>query len=210
MGSINLLDENLRLWNQFRSGNADAFGELIRIHYQDLFNYGTRFTKDEELVKDCIQDLFLALWKNRLTISETSFVKYYLLKSLRRGLNKAFDKRKHAGAWNELYFEALFNEARLPQNTQSAENKIVMEEELSELSQKMRKVLANLSKRQQEVIYLRYYLDADIEEIAEIMSLNRQSVYNLLHDALKRLKKLSVKKAFSLSHFFGSFIFFLP
>ncbi len=51
MRSINLLDENLRLWNEFRSGDADAFGELIRIHYQDLFNYGTRFTRDEELVK---------------------------------------------------------------------------------------------------------------------------------------------------------------
>ena len=57
----------------------------------------------------------------------------------------------------------------------------------------MRQALAGLSKRQQEVIYLRYYVDADIEEIAEIMSVNRQSVYNLLHDSLKKLKKLSDK-----------------
>ena len=79
MASVNLLDENLQLWNEFRNGNADAFGELMRIHYQDLFNYATRFTKDDQLIKECIQDLFLALWTNRLTISETSFVKYYLL-----------------------------------------------------------------------------------------------------------------------------------
>jgi RNA polymerase sigma factor (sigma-70 family) len=210
MRSINLLDENLRLWNAFRGGNADAFGELIRVHYQDLFNYGTRFTKDGELVKDCIQDLFLALWRNRLTISETSFVKYYLLKSLRRNLNKAFIKHRHAGVWNELYFESLFGGARLPEEIPSAENKLILEEQLSDLAKKMRNILTNLSKRQQEVIYLRFYMDADIEEIAEIMSLTRQSVYNLLHDALKRLKKLSVKKTFSLSHFFGSFAFFLP
>jgi RNA polymerase sigma factor (sigma-70 family) len=64
----------------------------------------------------------------------------------------------------------------------------------------MRKVLANLSRRQQEVIYLRFYMDADTDEIAEIMSLNRQSVYNLLHDALRRLRKVSPKKTFWFPH----------
>jgi len=187
MGPVNLLDEDLFLWNNFRNGNSDAFGELIRVHYQDLFNYGTRFTKEDELVKDCIQDLFLELWTNRLTISETSFVKYYLLKSLRRKLTRKIGRSRHTGSWDELHFESLFN------GSPSVETSIIREEWLAELSRKMRKVLTSLSKRQQEVIYLRFYVDADIEEIAEIMALNRQSVYNLLHDALKRLKKLSGK-----------------
>lgn len=199
MGSINLLDENLLLWNEFRNGNADAFGELIRLHYQDLYNYGTRFTRDGELVKDCIQDLFLALWRNRETISETSFVKFYLLKSLRRGLGKAIDRSRRTDTWDELHFESLFS------GTPAVENRIIAEEHLRELSRKMTKVLSGLSRRQQEVIYLRYYLDADPEEIAEIMSLSRQSVYNLLHDALKKLKKLSSKRSFWFSHFLWSF-----
>jgi RNA polymerase sigma factor (sigma-70 family) len=66
----------------------------------------------------------------------------------------------------------------------------------------MRQALAGLAKRQQEVIYLRFYVDADIDEIAEIMGLNRQSVYNLLHEGLKKLKKSSGKPS--------SFFFFLP
>jgi RNA polymerase sigma factor (sigma-70 family) len=198
MGSVNLLDENLILWNEFRSGNADAFGELIRIHYQDLFHYGTRFTRDEELVKDSIQDLFLELWTNRLTISSTSFVKYYLLKSLRRLLGRKIGRSRQTTTWDELHFESLFNGAP------SVETSIIREEWLADLARKMRKALAGLTRRQQEVIYLRFYLDADIEEIAEIMSLNRQSVYNLLHDALKKLKKLSGKP--SRFFFFLSFM----
>jgi RNA polymerase sigma factor (sigma-70 family) len=196
MGSANLLDEDLLLWNQFRNGNADAFGDLIRVHYQDLYHYGTRFTKDRELVKDCLQDLFLELWTNRLTISETSFVKYYLLKSLRRKLERKIGRSRHTASWDELHFETLFN------GSPSIETNIIREEHLTELSRKMRKALASLSRRQQEVIYLRFYVDADIEEIAEIMSLNRQSVYNLLHDALKKLKKLSGKPS--------RFFIFLP
>ena len=44
-------------------------------------------------------------------------------------------------------------------------------------------------------------MDADIEEIAEIMSLNRQSVYNLFHDALKKLKKLTSERKLSMTDF---------
>src|SRR5882757_4960082 len=145
MGSVNLLDEDLFCWNEFRNGNSDAFGALIRVHYQDLFHYGTRFTKDKELVKDCLQDLFLELWTNRLTISETSFVKYYLLKSLRRKLGRKIGRSRHTGSWDELHFESLFN------GSPSVDDSIIREEYLTELSRKMRKVLASLSKRQQEV-----------------------------------------------------------
>lgn len=205
MRPINLLDENLVLWNNFRAGDADAFGELMRLHYNDLYNYGSRFTREAELVKDCIQDLFLVLWKNRTTINETSFVKYYLLKSLRRKLNKEITKRKNSlvTVYSEFEFGGLFIHG------QSVEQKIILEENLSALAIKMRRMLANLSRRQQEVIYLRFYMDADIEEIADIISLNRQSVYNLLHDALKRLKKLSAQKDFSFSGFLNLWVFSL-
>ena len=191
MASVNLLDENLLLWNEFRNGNADAFGELMRTHYQDLFNYGTRFTRDTDLVKDCIQDLFLTLWTHRLTINETSFVKYYLLKSLRHNLTHAISQLRRR---SELSFEDLFHSA--PPIVES----LIREEHLVDLARKMRKVLAGLTKRQQEVIYLRFYMDADTDEIADIMSLSHQSVYNLLHDALRRLRKVSPKKAFWFPH----------
>jgi RNA polymerase sigma factor (sigma-70 family) len=187
MSVVNLLGEDLLLWNEYRSGNANAFGVLIRVHYPDLFHYGTRFTRDAELVKDSLQDLFLELWINRETISETSFVKYYLLKALRRKLTRRIGRSRYTGSWEELHFESLFS------GTPSVETGIIREEGLAELARKMRHALTGLSKRQQEVIYLRYYVDADIDEIAEIMSVNRQSVYNHLHDALKKLKKSSGK-----------------
>jgi RNA polymerase sigma factor (sigma-70 family) len=196
MGSVNLLDENLLLWNEFRKGNADAFGELMRTHYPDLFNYDTRFTKDEELVKDCIQDLFLSLWTNRGSVSETSFVKYYLLKSLRHSLVRAINRSRHYNHPGEGQFEHIFN------GVAPIENQFIREEHLADLAKKMRKVLSGLTRRQQEVIYLRFYMDADIEEIAEIMSLNRQSVYNLLHDAFSKLRKVAPGKNFWLPIFF--------
>jgi RNA polymerase sigma factor (sigma-70 family) len=198
MAFVNLLDENLLVWNKFRNGNADAFGELMHTHYQDLFNYGTRFTKDTQLVTDCIQDIFLALWVDRLTISETSFVKYYLLKSLRHSLTTAISRSRRQ---IEPQFEYLFNCAPPVGNAFTRKNSgLILPEAVADLARKMRKALAGLSRRQQEIIYLRFYMDADIEEIAEIMSLGRHSVGNLFQDALLRLRKPSPKKASWFPH----------
>lgn len=188
MSHINLLDENLSLWNKFRDGDPDAFGALMKIHYRDLFHYGEKIVRDHELVKDAIQDTFLKLWENRSTISETSFVKYYLLKSLRRKIIKSVERKRYLNISEDSFFENIFDQKL------SFKNEYIIKEDLAELAQRIRLVLANLPLRQQEVIYFRFYVAADIEEIAEIMDMNTQSVYNLLHRAIKKLKKITAAK----------------
>src|SRR5690606_8020345 len=138
----------------------------------------SRFTTDADLLKDCIQEICLDLWKNRGTIGETGYVKFYLLKSLRRRLIRELQKHRPAPLSEETIFYAGYDQ-ELPR-----ESLMIRDEELENLALRMRKLLNQLSRRQQEVIYLRFYMEADIEEIAAIMSVNRQSVYNHLHDAL--------------------------
>lgn len=181
------------LWTLFRTGNQTAFEKIIKSHYQILFNYGTRFCKDDELIKDALQDLFFSLWQNRVGINDTLSVKNYLLKALRRKLLREIHKNKHITHLTELHFDAGFNMV-LP-----VDHNVILQEKLTELSFRVREVLEQLSPRQQEVIYLRFYMDADLEEIAEIMEINSQSIYNLLHEALKRFKGLSRPDYFSIS-----------
>ena len=51
-----LTDENT--WDLYLTGDAAALETLMKRHYQTLYNYGSRFTKDHELIKDHIQELF--------------------------------------------------------------------------------------------------------------------------------------------------------
>lgn len=180
------------LWVLFKAGNQPAFEKIIKSHYQLLFNYGTRFSRDEEVIKDTLQELFSTLWENRTGLGETLSVKNYLLKSLRRNLFRARNRVKQTARLNDLHFNAAFNMV-LP-----VESNVILQERLTELSFKVREVLDKLSSRQQEIIYLRFYMDANINEIAEIMDLNPQSVYNLLHESLKRFKSLSSLDYFSI------------
>src|SRR5690606_25375345 len=53
-------------------------------YFDPLFVYGNQFTKNEDLVKDAIQDLFIALRKSRRRLGRTDSIKFYLYKSLKR------------------------------------------------------------------------------------------------------------------------------
>ena len=69
--------------------------------------------------------------------------------------------------------------------------RIIIEKQVSEeKADKLRKTLSMLSRRQKEIIYLKYYQHLDHGQIADLMSLNRQSVYNLLHEAINKLRSL--------------------
>jgi len=188
------------LWTKFREGNNTAFSSIIKQHYNDMYSYGLCFTKDIFLLKDSIQDICLTLWKNRETIGDTTQIKFYLLKSLRRKLAENLGASKRYTLKQAADFENLFDFQL------NKEDAIVEEEDRMQLSEKLRATIKKLSKRQQEIIYLRFYLDAGFDEIADTMHLNHQSVYNLLHNAINRLKDISQQKKISSNSSAGELI----
>jgi RNA polymerase sigma factor (sigma-70 family) len=147
-----------------------------------MYGYGNKFSKDREFIKDCIQDLFLELWDKRGNLSDPDSVKLYLLVSLRRKMQRKKASLKWMEDREELDFDShLIGD--LPIET------AIIEDEASQYYvRKLQQLIPKLSKRQQEIIYLRFYENLDNEAIAEVMSLSRQAVANLLWRALKELK----------------------
>jgi RNA polymerase sigma factor (sigma-70 family) len=174
--------ENSDRWNAFRAGDDAAFGEIAREHYRSLFNYGIKFSKDREFVKDCIQDLFLELWTKRETIGDTEFVKFYLLKSLRRKIHRESMRQNRLADEDELDFDAE------SAGETSIEEQIIAGETSEELIKTLNQQLVLLTKRQQEIIYLRFFENMDNESVAQVMSISKQAVANLLYRTIQELK----------------------
>lgn len=168
------------LWKQFLPGDHLALDAIVKRHYNLLYQYGCKFTRDAALVKDCIQDLFLYLWHKRNTINDTASVEHYLMKALRRRLGRALTK---TGSTEGLSFIEFKDANATP------DDQLIQQEQRAALASRIKKCILLLSKRQQEIIYLRFYLNASAGDIADIMQLNRQSVYNLLNDALNKLRQ---------------------
>ncbi|MGA0555683.1 RNA polymerase sigma factor [Larkinella sp. VNQ87] len=169
------------LWRLFREGEKKALGQLVERYYRALKHYGLKFMVDEAVVEDCIQELFLQLWENRLHINETESVKHYLIKALRHHILQYLRLQKR------LPFEELDWDTSL-MNELDSETLLIRQESLASMTQAIQAQLAALPVREREALYLRYYENLSIHEIAEVMHINRQSVSNFLQKALTKLR----------------------
>ncbi|MCY7350041.1 MAG: sigma-70 family RNA polymerase sigma factor [Cytophagaceae bacterium] len=170
------------LWQLFRAGNHTAYGELATMYYRNLYDYGRRYTKDHDLLKDAIQEVFLEFWRRRQALHETDSIKFYLFKSFRNRLFKEHRRLAWTTSADELPESGLDVEF-------SPETRIITQEVEEETQKRIRFIISQLPQRQQEAIYLRFFEDLDNEQIAQLLGINRQSVANLLHKALGQLKR---------------------
>ena len=181
---INLTKEQEQtLWKDMISGNKKSFEDLYKQYFQALINYGFRITKNENLIEDAVQELFISIWNNRTNLSEVNEVKFYLFRSLKnkilRQLEKdIFDKSEDV----DVYLDLLISI--------SEEQKKIDSEQLNTNLDTLQRAIAHLPLRQQEVINLKYYHDFTLDEIAKLMNVNKQSVSNLLFRSYAILRKL--------------------
>jgi hypothetical protein len=79
---------SLTLWQQYKLGDPEAFAQLYGDYVQVLYAQGLRVTPDAGLVKDCIHDLFVELWRDRQRVPESAAVPEYLAQALRAGAGR--------------------------------------------------------------------------------------------------------------------------
>ena len=183
--ALHIKDEQL-LWEKFLAGDRYAYECLYRKYIEALFSYGMCCTSDRELVKDCVQDVFVKIYTNRSNLNHTDNVRLYLFIALKNTLFNVFDKN------NSLYqidtVEPVFTVEY------SIEDELIADELQQEQQDKINQILNMLTPRQKEVMYCRYVKGLSLNEICEIMQMNYQSVQNLIQRSIKRIHTAIVEK----------------
>lgn len=168
------------LWDEFRSGNDKAFSKIYEIFVDVLYRYCMKFTSDEELVKDCIQEFFVDIYESRQRLGSTDNIKFYMLKSIKRRL---FILLRTQGV------HASLSQTEMPFNILYAPNdEMYTEEQINHKQKAVQQALAELTPRQKEAIYLRYMSMMTYEEICQIMDMNYQSARNLIFRAVEKMR----------------------
>jgi RNA polymerase sigma factor (sigma-70 family) len=173
-----------QLWQQLKNGSELALGKLIKKYFNLLQNYGYKFVRNEDFIKDCVQEVFVEIWSRRQNISQPDSVRAYLFSSVRRRILRESVRQKINGEEEIINIENDLKFAEF-----SPELVIIEQENSQETIQKVAVLLNLLPKRQREVIYLRFYQNLERDEIAQIMSVNSQSVSNLLQAAFKTIRE---------------------
>ncbi len=167
------------LWKSLQKGQKESLDALYKKYIQSLYNYGKNISTDHDLVKDCIQDLFVDLWQQRERITLPSHSKLYLFKALRFKI--IHQKRKY----QKIVFHSTEHEYHsVPPYEQHLISEQMGENQRKALQQAMQK----LSIRQKEALQLRFFEGLSNDEIASVMNLQSQSIYNLIHQAVNCLK----------------------
>lgn len=76
----------LEVWSLFQSGDQEAFREIYEEFIDVLFAYGSKITHDRELVKDCVQDIFVDLQRLNPNLHHPEYIEFYLFKSLKNAI----------------------------------------------------------------------------------------------------------------------------
>lgn len=193
------MEKNLdsEIWQRFREGDEKAFSYIFDTCHLQLFEYGQRFTSDENLVRDSIQDLFFELARKREKLSPTDNILFYLLKSLRL---KIFNNlRKLRNIDSDIQADQV-DEFRLDYSTEvDSEEKELKLDRLAE-------AINQLPPRQKETIYLKFYRNLSNAEVAEVMQVNYQSVGNTIQKTIHKLKAILESDSESIIFFFHTCI----
>lgn len=172
---------DLEIWNKLRDGNRQALKFIYDSHFPYLFNYGKKIFQNTVLVEDAIQDLFVEIWQRRSNLGQTDSIRKYLAASLRRKIVSELKKQRKVefvDGFDQVHFEAEL----------AIEDILINQEISEEKAKKLKHAFENLSGRQKEVLYLRFYKGLDYEQISEVLGIQYQSLRNLISGGIKKLR----------------------
>ena len=187
---------DVQLWNMIRKDDAEAMVKLYKRHYPILYSYGLKTCHDKDLTKDSIQEVFTGIWSSRQNLNQVKKVRSYLLQSLWNRLVKELKKNAKSG---DLESSSVYQ----TETIFSIEQELVAADRQNEKLRKLNQSMAALSKKQREIIFMLFYEGMSYKEIAEQKSVNYQSVKNLAHKTMNKLREMVLSLMLFLSFAFS-------
>ena len=176
-------ESEITIWNTMLAGDKTSFIAIYSTYYSSLFRYGFSISGDKELTKDALQELFLEIWNTRSTLNKNvKDVKSYLFTWLRRKISRLTAIQLKQQFPNSFSSNADILE--LPYD-----HLLIAFQESKEKKEKLSEALNKLSKKQLEIIRLRFFYNLSYEDIAAKTSLTTRSVYNTIYEALQHLRQ---------------------
>ncbi len=165
------------LLEQFRNGDEKAFGLLYNHYRVPVIRFCVSLVKDEQEAENVYHDVFIKLWKKREAIKPDLNFTYYLFTAVRNQVFDYLKEVKRNEALKERFWEKM--------GTYQEEKEEEKEEQLSRLES----LVAALSPKRRQIIALNYTEGKSYEEIADDLSISKNTVKNQLVKAKQLLRK---------------------
>ena len=187
------ISDRRSLLDQARAGDAEAFGEICRVHGTRLLRQAVALCGNSVLAEDLAQDTLVEAWKclHRYN-GRCQFFTWLCAILLNRYRNvlraNRFRPASTPDARDPDEFEKQTN---LPDHAALPDQAV----ELRERAMLVRQCVQALPAKHQQVIYLRFYVDDSLEGIAAALGCSVGTVKSRLFHALDKLRKMNAFSA---------------
>jgi len=171
----------LDVWKRFRSGDQSAFSEIYEEFIDPLFAYGSKITRDRELVKDCVQDIFTDLHRLQPDLHHPEYIEFYLFKSLKNAiLHKANENKKTDSLPIEetANFDLKFSIEQVDFKLESDQLRL----------EKLHSILQTLDPQKRELLFLKFSTGLNYVEIGHILNMNPDTAKKQVYRTLDNLR----------------------
>jgi RNA polymerase sigma factor (sigma-70 family) len=173
-----------RLRDEFLAGDESAYSTIYKLYAKDLYAFGLSLHAKTELIEDALHDVFIEIYTHRQNLEKVDNLKFYFFAAFRNRLFFLLKKESNS-------FEITEKDLQGIEERNVQEIWIENEEEI-ERKIFVKKLFSELTKNQQEVLYHRFVEGYSCAEIATLMNINYQSVKNLIHRSIKKLKSVTI------------------
>jgi RNA polymerase sigma-70 factor (family 1) len=169
--------EDIRLLKLLQGGSEEAFTEIYDRYWKLLYTIAYRIIPQEEVVKDSVQEVFIALWHRRNEVN-IQVLKAYLLQAVRFQVLKAIRAQKA----NEQFY------ARLATVTADIiyENPLLFKEQVHLLEE----IMSTLPEDCRQIFQLSREDQLTYKQIAGQLHISEKTVEKKMSICLKHFRQL--------------------
>jgi len=167
-----------------RKGDLSAWGELIQIHQDRLYNSIVRVVGHPDRARDVVQDAFIQAIEN---ISRFDGKSQFFTWLYRIAFNRAMSMyRKHKSEVSLEVARENAGDETMADAQDQPEDRVLQ----SELVEEVHQALEQLSAEHRAVIVLREIEGCEYEQMAEILEISLGTVRSRLHRARSEMRRL--------------------
>ena len=194
------MDDASRLVRRLHASGADAESALRELFFeyaQGLIAFARRFFGDRETAEDVVQNVFLALWRNRETIKIDTDIKSYLFTATR---NQALNILRHAKT-----AQAAEEAIRL---TIRGSEQPVDRVEYEQVRDRIEKAVNSLPEQSRRIFLMSRLDGLTYSQIANVLGISVKTVETLMGRALKHIRSFIavILAGIALVQFCGFFL----
>ncbi len=162
-----------------QQGDRNAFGELVRRHYQGVVRVVYSMCGDADLAEDATQEAFIRAWVNLPSFQPSAPLKNWIY---RIAINAALDvlRKKPEESLEENQVTMITDQGQSPETALLEKERVLL----------VRQAMQNLPEASRSVLVLREYGELSYQEIAKVLDVPVGTVMSRLNYARNRLREL--------------------